>query len=159
MVRAMRRNGPRIRVPRSRIVHPWLRLLASLLAGVGLLGHGLAMLLVSLLAGPAAADGVQGADFPAFVEICAADGQVRLAPSGLPGNDSDGTGQTGHGSGAIKTCPICSTFAQNGPADLPAPAVLSAHALAATPAQPAPGILRTGREGLRPLSRGPPAAA
>lgn len=87
-----------------------LRLIAGLLAATGLLGNGLAMLLIALLVSPAAAT----AESRYFSEICTADGIVRLAD--LAARDSEDGG--GHGD-PLKHCPVCTAYAQLGAADLP----------------------------------------
>ncbi len=142
----------------ARILRLTATLLAVTLAIGGLLGHGLAMLAVSLLTQPPAA---AQPGFPAFIEICAADGLTRVVASELPTSGMAG-GEDGKpaapASGKINGCPVCSAFAQSGPADLPAALALAhpetgAGDLPATHqiAAPAPGRLLA-------LSRGPPAA-
>lgn len=98
----------------------FLRLTAALLAATGLLGHGIAMLLVGLLAAPGAAD-AQARDFS---DICTPNGLVRLADIAPRDSDDDGE-KPGD---PLKSCPVCTTYAQIGAADLPA-------ALAAAAAQ------------------------
>jgi hypothetical protein len=145
----MRRRGQNFRI---------LRLAASSLAVVGLLGHGLAMLLVSLLAQPPAASVAAQQDFPAFVEICTADGLRKVARADLPGGKDETPAAPRHGK--INGCPVCTAFAQNGPADLPAAVVPPRHGLrrAAAP-RPLHQAATAAPERLRALSRGPPAAA
>lgn len=87
-----------------------LRLAATALAATGLLGHGLAMLLAGLLAGPAAAE----APAASFAEICTPDGLVRLTDR-MPGKSG---GEENRGK-PLKGCPVCITFAQTGTASLP----------------------------------------
>jgi len=149
------------RRPLSRLQRPRVgTLVASALAGLGLLGHGLAMLLVATLAAPPAAEsGAAAAGYPAYVEICAADGEVRLAPAADPARQPPATPHpAGHDSGHLNACPVCTAFAQNGLADLPAPVVLAARADDTTAWQPMAAAARAGRDGLSALSRGPPAA-
>lgn len=152
----MLRRRPLSRLQRSRVG----TLVASALAGLGLLGHGLAMLLVATLAAPpVAGSGAAPAGYPAYVEICAADGEIRLAPAGNPAEQGPGAPQpAGHESGHLNACPVCTAFAQNGFADLPAPAVLAARTVDTTAWQPMAAAARAGRNGLSALSRGPPAA-
>jgi len=149
------------RCPLSRPQRPRVgTLVASALAGLGLLGHGLAMLLVAALAAPPpAVSGAAAAGYPAYVAICAADGEIRLAPADNPAKQVPATPHPAdHDSGHLNACPVCTAFAQNGLADLPSPVVLAVHA-ADTPAwQPTAAAARTGRDGLSALSRGPPAA-
>ncbi|GAB4365413.1 MAG: hypothetical protein Kow00114_22640 [Kiloniellaceae bacterium] len=166
----MPRRRSLLRPQRARIA----RLAASILAGLGLLGHGLAMLLVSLLVqGPAGAPAAAGA-FPAWVEICAADGEARLVATGIgaaplgtprpadsaPEQDPDHGPAHGptHGQDHLKLCAVCTAFAQSGLADLPAPLVLAGRHDGADASLPLQHLSRTGREGLAALSRGPPAA-
>jgi hypothetical protein len=59
-----------------------VRLAASALAAVGLLGHGLAMLLVAVLAQPPSAAAQSG--FPGLAEICRADGAIPTAGREAP---------------------------------------------------------------------------
>ena len=66
----------------------FLRLTATALAVLGLLGHGVAMLAVSLLAQTAASSAAAQPSFPAFIEICTADGLTALAASELPGGEN-----------------------------------------------------------------------
>ncbi|MGF1592618.1 MAG: DUF2946 family protein [Kiloniellaceae bacterium] len=134
-----------------------LRLAASALAAFGLLGHGLAMLLVAVLAQtPAAAaqGGIQG-----FGEICRANSADllagRQAPSPDRPHDHDGDHQGGH----LKGCPVCTAFAQSGAADLP-------HALVLPLGNRGRMLLPTATElppadsgWERPRTRAPPAAA
>ena len=95
-----RREKPRI-----------LRLAVTALAATGLLSHGLAMLLIGLLAAPVAAN----SEALYFGDICTPDGIVGLAD--LVENDS-GSGSEHHGS-PLKGCPVCTAFAQIASADLP----------------------------------------
>jgi len=86
----------------------FLRLIAASLAATGLLGHGIAMLLVGLLTAPVSAQ----PDARYFGEICTPDGLVRLAD--VTPRDSGGE----HGD-PLSSCPVCTAYAQAGPADLP----------------------------------------
>jgi hypothetical protein len=87
-----------------------LKIAASALATLGLLGHGLAMLFAAILvtAQPAGAENTA-----LLAEICrsgslAAGGELpQEAPAKTPG-------------GEVKGCPVCNAFAQGGPAALPA---------------------------------------
>ena len=124
----------------------FLRLAASALASLGLLGHGFAMLLVSLLGDtPVAAQ--SGA--PAFVEICTADGFVKPAASGSgsqggPADSRDQPARPDHD--AIDSCPPASlTFAE-----------LSDNQTAPLPAD---GRAIKSSSQLYALSRGPPTSA
>jgi hypothetical protein len=130
-----------------------LRLAASALAALGLLGHGLAMLLVSLLAAPAeAAPG----RFPAFIEICGADGPSRLVPgqTGAPQERPNGPKRE-----QADGCPVCTAFAQNAAAVLPAVAVLSGREIRATaPRRPGQRAARL-PAAMHAHPRAPPAAA
>ncbi len=89
----------------------FLRLIATSLAAMGLLGHGIAMLLVGLLASPVAAE----PDARYFSEICTADGIVRLADLESRNSD-DGDGHHGN---PVESCPVCTAYAQIAAADLP----------------------------------------
>ncbi|MGD1876999.1 MAG: hypothetical protein ACFB13_05810 [Kiloniellaceae bacterium] len=139
----------------------FLRLAASALATLGLLGHGLAMLLVTVLAAPSAAG---DAGFPRYVEICAADGQTRLAWTGSGGREdpagpAGGPAAPAHDPGPVKSCPVCTAFAQAGLADLPLPVVRSRTVCRTATWSLALEAPALGRDGLRAQSRGPPARA
>src|SRR3546814_1459764 len=84
------------------------RLAAGCLAATGLLGHGLAMLLVAVLAQASAE-----AAYVGYGVLCTADG------GDAPGEPAE------HPSHPLELCPVCTTFAQVTPADLP-PAFLPA---------------------------------
>lgn len=144
----MRRRGQSFRI---------LRLAASSLAVVGLLGHGLAMLLVSELAQAPAASVAAQQEFPAFVEICTADGLRKLARADLPGGKDETPAPPSHGK--INGCPVCTAFAQNGPADLPAAVVPERRRLRSAVPRPRHQLAAAAPERLRALSRGPPATA
>jgi hypothetical protein len=135
----------------------FLRLAASCLAVVGLLGHGLAMLLVSQLAQAPAASAAAQQEFPAFVEICTADGLRKVARADLPGGKDETPPAPRHGK--IDGCPVCTAFAQNGPADLPSAVVPERRSLRPAAPQPRHQVAAAAPERLRALSRGPPAAA
>jgi hypothetical protein len=129
----------------------FLRLTASLLAATGLLGHGIAMLLVGLLASPVAAE----PDTRYFSEICTPGGLVRLADLGSrDSGDADGE----HGS-PLKNCPVCTAYAQAGSADLPvALTAPSPECCSATPQTLEDGAARSAApSGAQP--RAPPAIA
>ncbi|WP_193370205.1 DUF2946 family protein [Pelagibius marinus] len=144
----MRRRGQNFRFP---------RLAASFLAVVGLLGHGLAMLLVGQLAqSPSSSVAAQQA-YPAFVEICTADGLRRLARADLPGEEDETPAAPRHGK--IDACPVCTAFAQNGPADLPVAVAPTCRSLRAAAPRPPHQVAAVAPERLRALSRGPPATA
>jgi hypothetical protein len=89
----------------------FLRLIAASLAAAGLLGHGIAMLLVGLLASPVSAE----PDARYFGEICTPDGLVRLADV-TPRDSGDAGGRHGD---PLTSCPICTAYAQACPAYLP----------------------------------------
>ncbi len=118
------------------------------------------MLLVAALAGPPDAEaGVPAAPYPAYLDICAADGEIRLAPAGIPAEQAPATPHPAdHDTGHLNACPVCTAFAQNGLADLPTPVVLAVRAVGAPASQPTAAAARAGRDGLSALSRGPPAA-
>jgi len=121
-----------------------LRLVAGFLAAAGLLGHGLAMLLVALLAqAPASAE----AGFAGYGEICTADG----GPAGT--NDSAPAQPSGH----IDACPVCTAFAQHGTADLPQALQLPARQATAAARRPAQESLPAAAHRCTIRSRGPPA--
>ena len=135
----------------------FLRLTATALAVLGLLGHGLAMLAVSLLAQTAASSAAAQPSFPAFIEICTADGLTTLAASELPGGEN--RAPAGPPSGKIDSCPVCSAFAQNGPVDLPATALALLGPEPGAAALPAAHQVAAPSSGTQlPLSRGPPSA-
>ncbi|GAB4394925.1 MAG: hypothetical protein Tsb0032_24570 [Kiloniellaceae bacterium] len=142
-----------------RRIAPIPRLIASSLAILGLLGHGLAMLAVSLL-GPQPVAAQQSAgtpDFPIYMEICAADGLTKWVASGLPGEEDPGP--TAPPSGKIDGCPVCTAFAQAGPADLPALLVLREDAPRGRGGVPPLHQVAAASPAERlSLSRGPPAA-
>ena len=136
-----------------------LRLTAGILAGLGLLGHGLAMLVVGVLAQPNVAT---QPTFAAVLEICSAGGPTE-AVAEINGTER-GAAESQHrptrpASGKIDSCPICSAFSQTGAADLPAACTL--YSLEARPAvqPPAQQIAAKTPFRLHSLSRGPPAAA
>ena len=137
----------------------FLRLTAHTLAVLGLLGHGLAMLFVGVLAQPNAAT---QPTFAAFLEICSAGGPTE-AVADASGTDR-GTAESQHrpaapATGKIDSCPICSAFSQNGAAHLPTAFAL--YSLEARPVvqRPAQQIAAKTPFRLHPLSRGPPATA
>lgn len=144
----MRRRGQSFRI---------LRLAASSLAVVGLLGHGLAMLLVSQLAQAPADPVAAQQEFPAFVEICTGEGLRKVARADLPGEDGETPAAPRHGK--VKGCPVCTAFAQNGPADLPAAVVPERRNLRPAAPRPLHQVAAAAPERLRALSRGPPATA
>lgn len=122
------------------------RFLASFLAAGGLLGHGLAMLLVALLVqAPATAE----ADSAGYGEICTAAGDPA------EGNDT----APGHPPGRIDACPVCTAFAQSGPVDLPQALQLPARATTGTIQPPVQEALPAAADRRSALSRGPPALA
>src|SRR3546814_16586288 len=84
------------------------RLAAGCLAATGLLGHGLAMLLVAVLAQASAE-----AAYVGYGVLCTADGRVA------PGDPAE------HPSHPLAPFPVCTTFPQVTPAALP-PAFLPA---------------------------------
>ncbi|HMA16481.1 MAG TPA: hypothetical protein VKP12_16960 [Kiloniellaceae bacterium] len=130
--------------------HRLCRLAATGLAVTGLLGHGLAMLLVALLAGgPASA----AASF--YGEICAASGSAAADDSA----PQSGEGVPRPAQGHVDACPVCTAFAHCGPGALPAPVALpgadgggGGWQQVAETAPPACGRLAA-------QSRGPPATA
>jgi hypothetical protein len=126
------------------------RLLGSCLAVTGLLGHGLAMLLLASLVPSTAEAGV-----PAYGEICTAEGLVATA--GFEHEENDRA--PGHPAGHLDPCPVCTAFAQYGTADLPAAAALTATAPAGAVPPPVQDARPPSVSGLIPLSRGPPAVA
>lgn len=130
-----------------------LRLAASALAAVGLLGHGLAMLLVAVLAQSSAA--AAQSDLPGFDEICRADRADFTAgrESPMPGPQRD------HHDGHLKGCPVCTAFAQSGPADLPHALILpmGSRGQSALPAATVPPPAKSVWG--RPRTRAPPATA
>lgn len=131
----------------------FLRLTATTLAVVGLLAHGLAMLAASLMA---QSDAAAQTDFPAVLEICAADGLSRTVSSGLPGEQEQKPDSPAPGK--FNGCPICTAFAQAGPADLPSVIALgSEHVRPAAP-RPAHQVAAATPGKLLALSRGPPVA-
>ncbi|MEO3431001.1 DUF2946 domain-containing protein [Pelagibius sp. CAU 1746] len=148
----MRRPGKAIR-----FLRPAASLLALALAVVGLLGHGLAMLLVGQLAQAPQASVAAQQTFAASVEICTTEGLRKLARADGPGRGDDPPAGPGHGK--VDACPVCTAFAQNGPADLPAAAAPERRTL--RPAVPRPPLQAAAAtpEWLPAQSRGPPAAA
>jgi hypothetical protein len=130
-----------------------VRLAASALAAVGLLGHGLAMLLVAVLAQPPSAAAQSG--FPGLAEICRADGASPTAGREAPSPDHPGDHHGGH----LEGCPVCTAFAQSGPADLPHALILPLGGRGQT-APPAATVLPPAAKELgRPQTRAPPATA
>jgi hypothetical protein len=129
------------------------RLAASGLAVTALLGHALAMLLVTLLAQAPAQAGL-----PAYGEICTAGGLVAGPREAGPAGSGDPAPQHQPG-GPVDACPVCTAFAQNGQADLPpalvlpAPSPVSVTQRPAQEAEPATAGARAAQ------SRGPPAVA
>lgn len=107
-----------IRRPLARL----LRLASCLLAALGLLGNGFAMLLASLLlAGPAGAAAGPGAE----AEICRSGPAAGL----LAAQDEPDK----EGPGKIDICPICKVFAQAGPGAIHAATLLPEAPPAAEP--------------------------
>ncbi len=141
----------------SRFLRPAASLLAVTLAITGLLGHGLAMLLVSQLAQAPTSSAAAQQDLPAFVEICTAEGLRKGARADLPGGKDRTPAAPRHGK--IDGCPVCTAFAQNGPADLPAAVVPERRTLRPAAPRPHHQLAAAAPERLRALSRGPPAAA
>lgn len=122
------------------------RLLGSGLAATGLLGHGIAMLLVAVLA-PAPAE----AGPAPFGDICTADGLVEP-----PGREDDRAPTQG---GHLNACPVCTAYAQSAQAALPAVVALPGAIVAAAAPAPAPDALPPTAAALVPQSRGPPSAS
>lgn len=127
------------------------RLVGSALAATGLLGHGLAMLLLAFLLPSAAEAGV-----PAYGEICTAEGLVVAAG---PEHEESDRAPGHYPTGPLDPCPVCTAFAHNGSADLPAAFVLTAAAPAGAAPPPVQDAQPPSAGGLIPLSRGPPAVA
>jgi len=147
----MQKRGTKTRV---------FRLAAGALAVFGLLGHGLAMLLASvLLQAPAEAP----SGFPAFVEICSASGANKVAWNDGSGRIvapiEDNKPSSDPASGKIAGCPVCNAFAQNGPAELPQSLVPFSRENHVALAWPAHQVTATAPRRLLALSRGPPPAA
>lgn len=117
------------------------------------MGHSLAMLLVAALT-PAA----QAAPYPAFMEICTAEGIVVLsAEQAADPGDGKAPENHGSGSGGLESCPVCSAFGQqsfNGP-----PAGLTLAIVCAAADRPIPtGTAPVRRQAVElPQSRAPPA--
>jgi hypothetical protein len=134
----------------------FLRLIAAALAATGLLGHGIAMLLVGLLASPVSAQ----PDARYFGEICTPDGVFRLAALGPADSEQGLPGDTGgqHGD-PLNGCPVCSAYAQIGTADLPVSLVAQIpECCAAAEIDSQDGVARAFTpSGARP--RAPPAVA
>ena len=124
------------------------RLLGSGLAVTGLLGHGMAMLLLAFLL-PSAAE----ASMPAFGEICTTKG-LAAAPE-YEDNDQ----APDHPAGHLDPCPVCAAFAQNGAADLPAAVAPTTAAPAGAVPPPVQDAQPPSASNLIPLSRGPPDVA
>jgi hypothetical protein len=121
-----------------------LRLVGGFLAAAGLLGHGLAMLLVALLAqAPASADD----GFAGYGAICTADGGPAETNEPAPP----------HPSGHIDACPVCTAFAQHGVADLPQALQLPGRQAADAARRPAQESLPAAAHRRTIRSRGPPA--
>jgi len=125
------------------------RLLVSGLAVTGLLGHGIAMLLVALLA-PAAAEAGQ----PPYGAICTAEGLIAAATA--PARDDDRPPRPG---GQLDACPVCTAYAQSGPADLPAPVALPCATSPFGALRAVGDAARPTEAGFAPPSRAPPAFA
>lgn len=134
------------------------RLAAGGLAVTSLLGHALAMLLVSLLAQTPAEAGL-----PAYGEICTADGVVAgPREAGRTGRGEPGSGDPApqhHPGGPLDVCPVCTAFAQNGQADLPPALVLPAPRPVSVTQRPAQEAVPATASGRAAQSRGPPAVA
>ena len=134
------------------------RLAASGLAVTALLGHALAMLLVTLLAQAPAQAGL-----PAYGEICTAGGLVAgPREAGRPGSGDPGSGEPApqhHPGGPVDACPVCTAFAQNGQADLPPALVLPAPSPVRVTQRPAQEAEPATAGARAAQSRGPPAVA
>ena len=132
------------------------------LAVTSLLGHALAMLLVSLLAQTPAEAGL-----PAYGEICTADGLVAgPREAGGIGRGEPGSGDPApqhhpehHPGGPLDACPVCTAFAQNGQGDLPPALVLPAPRPVKVTQRPAQQAEPATAAGGAAQSRGPPAVA
>jgi hypothetical protein len=129
------------------------RLAASGLAVTALLGHALAMLLVSLLAQAPAQAGL-----PAYGEICTADGLVAGPPEAGREGNGDPAPQH-HPGGPVGACPVCTAFAQNGQADLPPAFALPAPRPVSVTQRPAQEAVPATAGAGAAQSRGPPAVA
>lgn len=134
---------------------PLCRLLGSCLAVTGLLGHGLAMLLVTFLTSAPMPAGA-AAEVPGLGILCTAEGIVVLAADG---EHRQGTPAPGHPTGHLDPCPICTAFAQSSHADLPSSSALPAAGPPDAAPPPAHDTQPPSANGLIPLSRGPPAVA
>jgi hypothetical protein len=129
------------------------RLSASGLAVTALLGHALAMLLVSLLAQAPAQAGL-----PAYGEICTADGVVAGSREAGPAGSSEPAPER-HPGGPLDACPVCTAFAQNGQADLPPAFALPAPRPVSVTQRPAQEAVPATAGAGAAQSRGPPAVA
>jgi hypothetical protein len=134
----------------------FLRLTACTLAVVGLLGHGLAMLLLDvLIQSPAAAR----SGLPGYAEICSANGLATLTGNGSGEEGVPRDGGRHPADGKFQGCPVCNAFAQNGPADLPQSLQFAAPDRSAAAPRPGHQTAQTAPGVLLALSRGPPATA
>lgn len=129
------------------------RLAASGLAVTALLGHALAMLLVTLLAQTPAEAGL-----PAYGEICTADGLAAGARGTGPAGSSDPAPQH-HPGGPVDACPVCTAFGQNGQAALPPALLLPARRPVTVTQRPVQEAELATTASLAAHSRGPPAVA
>jgi hypothetical protein len=129
------------------------RLAASGLAVTALLGHALAMLLVTLLAQAPAQAGL-----PAYGEICTADGVVAGPREAGRAGNGDPAPQH-HPGGPVDACPVCTAFAQNGQADLPPAFALPAPRPVSVTQRPAQEAVPATAGAGAAQSRGPPAVA
>lgn len=146
-------------MPRRAITSRILRFTATALASLGLLGHGLAMLLVGLL-GSAPATAEPG--FPAFLEICRVGGDVAATAdaSGMTGTPTDSPHHpAGPAQGGIDGCPVCNAFAQIGADGLTASIIVAEPASGPAAPPPAGARSRKAASAFHALSRAPPIGA
>lgn len=135
--------------------HSLYRLLGSGLAASGLLGHGIAMLVVGLLAPSAAADIP-----PPYGEICTPNGLIAAPPSAGPDDERPEDQRPRPASGGqIDSCPVCTAFAQAPQGTLSSTLVVLCSTAAAAAPAPRRDAVPLAEAGLAPQSRGPPAVA
>ncbi len=135
----------------------FLRIAASSLAVLGLLGHGLAMLLVALLGAPAVA---AQESFPGATEICSAERAVAPARAGTAADrrrseSEEPPAPPAHGK--IDSCPVCTVFAQTGVAAPPVALAVTGGAARSAPVLPADADAVLSPLNGYAFSRGPPA--
>lgn len=144
-------------MPRSQSAR-FLRIAASTLAVLGLLGHGLAMLLAALVGASAAAAQEASAG---IVQICSAERAVAAAMDGVSAERRSSESEAppappAHGK--TGSCSICSAYAHSSVATLPFVPAMTGGAARSRSVLPADAATALPSLDLYAFSRGPPLA-